>query len=115
MGISLAAFLAWRRRSRPEPDPPRVIPRLERSGPPVPAPYLSLYRYLDHRYASLVVLSFDQIEALLGSALPATARVEAGWWTVVGGPKSHSSAWTGAGRTAVPNLLAGTVAFERLS
>ena len=92
-----------------------MIPRLERTGPPVPAPYVALYRYLEHRYASLVVLSFDQIEALLGSSLPAAARVEAVWWTAVGGPKSQSSAWTGAGRTAVPNLLAGTVAFERLS
>jgi hypothetical protein len=86
---------------------------MERSGPAVPAPYLSLYRYLEHRYASMVVLTFDQIEALLGSALPVTARVEAGWWTDVGGPKSPSSAWTGAGRTAVPNLLARNVAFER--
>ena len=115
MNIGLESFWPWRRRSRSEPDPPRTIPRLERSGPPVPAPYQSLYKYLDHRYASLVVLSFDQIEALLGSSLPATARVEAAWWTTVGGPKSHSSAWTGAGRTAVPNLMAGTVAFERLS
>ena len=113
MSIGLESFRAWRRRSRPEPDPPRVIPRLERSGPPVPAPYLSLYRYLDHRYASLVVLSFDQIEALLGTSLPAAARVETGWWTAGGGPKSHASAWTGSWRTAVPNLLAKTVAFER--
>ena len=31
--------------------------------------YLPLYTYLEHRYASIVVLTFEQMEALLGFAL----------------------------------------------
>jgi hypothetical protein len=86
---------------------------MERTPPQVPAEYLSLYKYLEHRYASMVVLTFEQIETLLGHALPALASTEPDWWTAVAASKAHSSAWTGAGRSAVPNLLARTVAFER--
>jgi hypothetical protein len=111
MGIALESFRAWRRRARPEPA--RIIPRLERTVPPVPAQYLSLYKYLEHRYASIVVLTFEQIELLLGCALPASASTEPGWWTAVAVSKTHSAAWTVAGRTAVPNLLARTVTFQR--
>jgi hypothetical protein len=103
----------WRRRERPVSEPPGNIFRLEQIGPRVPAEYLSLYRYLENRYASIVVLTFEQMEALLGFALPASARTEPDWWTAAAVPKRHSTAWTGAGRTATPNLLARTVTFER--
>ena len=114
MPFGLGSLRAWRRRRTPAPEPARTIPRWDRIDPQVPAPYLSLYKYLEHRYASVVVLSFEQIDTLLGFALPASARTEPGWWTAEGGvPKAHCSAWTGAGRTAIPNLLAGNVMFER--
>lgn len=114
MSIGIGAFLRWRqRRATQASSPARMIPRLERTPPHVPAEYQSLYRYLEHRYASLVVLSFDQIEMLLGFPLPAPAGTEREWWTAAGAPRDHASAWTGAGRTAVPNLVARTVAFER--
>ena len=114
MRFGLGLFRAWRRRDTPELELERTIPRWERVAPQVSAQYFSLYKYLDHRYASVVVLSFEQIDALLGFALPASARTEAGWWAAgSGGPKAHCSAWTGAGRTAMPNLLAGNVVFER--
>jgi len=104
----------WRRRATPVSEPPaRLIPRLERTAPHVPAEYQSLYKYLEHRYASIVVLSFVQIEALLGFALPATAITEPGWWAAAAVPTRQSAAWAGAGRTATPNLLARTVTFER--
>ena len=76
--------------------------------------YLPLYTYLEHRYASIVVLTFEQIESLLGFALPAAARQELGWWTssaANGGPDGE--AWTAAKRTAKPNLMARHVTFER--
>jgi len=114
MDIGLGAFWRWRRRDKPPVEPPRIIPRPERVAPQVPAPYLSLYKYLEHRYASVVVLSFEQIDTLLGFALPVSARTESDWWTA-GGPNAHCTAWTGAGRTAIPNLLAGNVVFERHS
>jgi hypothetical protein len=83
--------------------------------PKVPAEYLSLYTYLEHRYASKVVLTFEQMEALLGFALPEPARTEQDWWTGAALRTNwHSDAWTAARRTATPNLPAKTVAFERL-
>jgi len=115
MRFGLGSLRGWRRRDKPAvEEPPRVIPRLERVAPQVPAQYLSLYKYLEHRYASVVVLSFEQIDTLLGFALPVSARTESDWWTAsAGNPQAHCSAWTGAGRTAIPNLLAGNVVFER--
>ena len=86
---------------------------LKHIEPRVPAEYLSLYRYLENRYASTVVLTFAQMEALLGFSLPASACTEPDWWTAAAVPQRHSTARTGAGRTATPNLLARTVTFER--
>jgi hypothetical protein len=80
----------------------------------VPAEYQSLSTYLEHRYASTVVLTFEQMEALLGFALPERAHVERDWWTsAASGMDHHAHAWAAAGRTAMPNLPARTVAFER--
>ena len=81
----------------------------------VPAEYLSLYTYLERRYASMVVLTFEQMESLMGRALPEAARTRLEWWTVEALPADrHSDTWTAAHRTATPNLAARTVAFERL-
>ena len=79
--------------------------------------YGVLYRYLEHRYADVVVMTFAQIEDLLGFALPQRARTYQAWWTlganVEGAP--HADAWTLAGRTALPNLQSRTVIFTRTS
>jgi hypothetical protein len=75
-----------------------------------------LHRYLEHRYADVVVLTFKQIEDLLGFALPQRARIDRTWWTLRLTPadgRPFSDAWTLAGRTATPNLLAKNVVFER--
>jgi hypothetical protein len=103
----------WRRIQRASERPTTVVP-IERSTPRVPAAYVSLYTYLEHRYASSLVLTFDQMEALLGFALPASASTEREWWTGAAvHTHRHSAAWVGAGRTATPNLPARTVTFER--
>ena len=92
-----------------------AVASIERPTSRVPAEYLSLYTYLERRYASNVVLTFEQMEALLGFALPESARTERDWWTSpVLCVDRHSDAWTGARRTATPNFSAQTVAFERL-
>ena len=83
------------------------------STPHVSGEYQALYTYLEHRYASVVVLTFEQIEALLGFVLPPPARTKREWWTDSVEPQRHSAAWTGAGRSAAPNLTAGIVTFER--
>ena len=75
--------------------------------------YLPLYTYLEHRYASNVVLTFEQMESLLGFALPDVARQDTAWWTNAPGNAARE-AWTAAKRTATPNLPARYVRFELL-
>jgi hypothetical protein len=110
-------MLAWmkRRRStahnRPEPvaDAPRQ--RSVMSGK-----YLSLYEYLENRYANTVVLTFAEIEDLLGFPLPDLARRREDWWTKPDphtARPSYSDSWILASRTARPNLRALTVVFDR--
>jgi hypothetical protein len=92
------------------------VPAPTRSQPsPVPAEYRSLHKYLDERYANTVVLTFNEIEDLLGFALPALARLRLDWWanTDAGSTPAHSCSWTRASRRATANLLAQTVVFER--
>ena len=78
--------------------------------------YVLLYKYLENRYANTVVLTFSEIEDLLGFALPDQARLHQEWWTdaQLAGP-NYSDSWILASRTAMPNLLARTVVFERPS
>jgi hypothetical protein len=86
---------------------------MEQSPPHIPREYRALYVYLEHRYASVVVLTFEQIEALLGFAVPTPARTEREWWATTVETQPHSVAWTEAGRTAALSLAAGIVTFER--
>ena len=114
--MTLLAWMSTRWRTTPVPERRISIVPVQRPQPRVPAEYLALYTYLDHRYASTVVLTFEQIEALLGFALPDAARMDRDWWTAAAlRMGSHSDAWTIAKRTATPNLSARTVTFERLS
>jgi len=90
----------WPARGEREAPPERRVAR-----PPervVPGKYQLLHKYLEERFAGTVVLTFAEVEDLIGSALPDQARTEAEWWT-----NALSS------RTATPNLLAQTVAFVR--
>jgi len=82
----------------------------------VPREYLPLHKYLDNRFADIVVLRFAEIEDLLGFTLPDLARRQPEWWAneeADGTPSPQSRSWTEAGRTAKPNLPAKTVMFER--
>jgi hypothetical protein len=80
--------------------------------------YRSLHKYLHDRYADSVVLTFAEIEDLLGFPLPEVARVEQAWWANAdpnSTPSPQSLSWTQAKRTARPKLLARVVVFERTS
>ena len=80
--------------------------------------YFSLLQYLTARYANVVVLTFGEVEDLLGFPLPQAARDNAGWWAPGApgaSPTPQSLAWSLAQRTAVPNLTAETVVFERIT
>ena len=114
----MARMTAWLRDRWHREDAPvslRITPPDE-ARPPVPAAYMPLYTYLDRRYAGTVVLTFEQIEALLGFAPPAPAFADAEWWTGAGEANDcHTAAWTAAHRSAAPQLGARIVSFERLS
>jgi len=100
--------------NRPEPDPDTA----KRHGRAMSGKYLSLYTYLENRYANTVVLTFAEIEDLLGFTLPEVARLRQEWWTDLDPDTvrpSYADAWVLASRTARPNLLARTVVFERAS
>jgi len=78
--------------------------------------YRPLHKYLRDRYADKVVLTFGQIEDLLGFVLPNAARVEPGWWenpTAHSTPSPQSQSWMQANRTAAARLLPQVVVFER--
>jgi hypothetical protein len=103
----------WRRVTRYQ--PPAAIFTTPSRRSRVPDEYQSLHAYLEQRYASVVVLTFEQMESLLGFALPAPAGTTCEWWTGVAVPgRRYAEAWVGAGRTATPNLRARTVTFERV-
>ena len=80
--------------------------------------YGPLYTYLEKRFADTVVLTFAEIEDLLGFTLPDLARRREDWWTSpdqqVAQPR-FSDSWLLANRTARPNLMALTVVFDRVA
>jgi hypothetical protein len=115
---SWATLFEWVRaqwhRTAPVAEPSAPVFRIERSTSRVPVEYGSLHIYLEHRYASTVVLTFEQMEALLGFALPVPACTDREWWTGAAVRNNrYAEAWLEAGRTAMPNLSARTVTFER--
>ncbi|MEZ5317792.1 MAG: hypothetical protein R2752_10360 [Vicinamibacterales bacterium] len=82
----------------------------------IPAEYRVLHKFLNTRFADSVVLTFAQIEDLLGFALPDLARRQPGWWAdadTEGATSAQAMSWTQANRRARPNLSAMTVTFER--
>lgn len=84
----------------------------------VPTEYRALYKYLENRFADTVVLTFAQIESLLGCGLPDLARRRLDWWAnrdANGRASAHASSWTQASRTATANLVAQSVIFERIA
>lgn len=72
-------------------------------------------KYLESRYADVAVLTFGQIEDLLGAALPAIALTRASWWSEVDDEGArYAMAWKAAGRTALSNPGARHVTFARI-
>ena len=95
-------------------EPPAPVPR----GRLKAGPHRLLHEYLRDRYADSVVLTFGQIEDLLGSPLPAEASSDQDWWgrpAMVAADACWSDAWVLANRTARPNLQARTVVFDRIA
>ncbi len=78
--------------------------------------YQALHKYLHDRFADRIVLTFSEIEDIVGFRLPADAREQQGWWVgddATQAPSAVADAWTQAGRTATVNMVSQSVAFER--
>ena len=110
----------WLRRwlgKSPAGRPACDLPPTRSAGTVIAGTYEALYHYLEKRYANSVVLTFAQIEDLLGFRLADAARVDPTWWSNddLHDPRlAQSRAWTRASRTATVNLGAQTVLFERI-
>ena len=105
----------WLRRRRIAAAPPVVEPDAPR--PPVDTgEYRLVFKYLRDRFADRIVLTFAEMEDLLGFSLPESARRDKEWWGVAATAAdrtAQSDSWTLAGRTATVNMSAQSVLFER--
>jgi hypothetical protein len=77
--------------------------------------YDRLRLHLIERNEPVIILSFSQIESILGRSLPPSARRYRPWWAnETSGTHTHARAWLGAGRrTRNVDLNARTVEFVR--
>ena len=86
------------------------LPKRESGGK-----YRKLRLYLETHPRREWRTSFSNIESILGSELPATARAYSSWWanTKSGGRYSQAVAWFAAGwETAEVDLVAETLLFR---
>lgn len=63
-----------------------------------------------------VMMSFTEIEAILGAALPRSARAHREWWANETNPATghgHCRSWQLAGYGAFPDMAAELVTFRR--
>jgi hypothetical protein len=84
--------------------------------PPDAGEYTLLYEYLRGRFADRIVLTFAEIEDVLGFPLPESAHLQPEWWAgtdPVAPLSAQGGAWTRAKRTATVNLRGKRVTFER--
>lgn len=79
--------------------------------------YRPLYDYLRVRLARRVTMGFSDIETLIGTGLPAEARIDRLWWSGTdpfAHRAPHADAWMLADCRALVDLSAASVVFERL-
>jgi hypothetical protein len=106
-------MLEWLTGQRPAAHTSRDVEKTGAEGSRKAARSGPLHKYLYDRYADAVVLTFLEIEDLSGSALPDLARRSIDWWTSPEPDSWIADSWIQAKRTALPNLDAQTVAFNR--
>lgn len=78
--------------------------------------YQPLKRHLESLHESTWRAGFAEVERILGSALPASARMHQAWWSNDASPGRHSRARLEAGwHTEAVNLVERTLTFRRAS
>jgi hypothetical protein len=113
MGILEGDLFRWLARRRPAAYASRAVDTVAAEGSLKAGRSGPLHKYLYDRYADAVVLTFLEIEDLSGVALPDLARRSIEWWTSPEPGSRFADSWIQAKRTALPNLVAKTVAFTR--
>ena len=63
----------------------------------MPGKYQPLADWLAALPRASAHLTFSQIEAILGTALPPSARTRIAWWTSTQPRRTHTQAWLGVG------------------
>ena len=109
-------MLEWMKRRRPSRHQELEADAANAEGSDMSRKSAPLHKYLDERYADAVVLTFAEIEDLVGVELPELARLSSDWWTTpdaTADPSRFADSWILANRTARPNLRARTVSFDR--
>jgi len=109
-------MLEWMNRRQPARHTELELVAGDAEGAATSARSAPLHKYLNERYADAVVLTFAEIEDLVGCALPERARLSNDWWTTPDSDETRSrfaNSWIQANRTARPNLHARTVLFDR--
>ena len=78
--------------------------------------YQPLEKFLENKATPRVYLSFDDIESIIGEALPASARKHRAWWSNNPNNSVITSAWLAAGfKSSEVNLEGETVVFRKLN
>ena len=72
----------------------------------------ALAAHLDSQDAVIVLMTFSQIDSVVGR-LPASARKHNAWWANSVTAHSHARAWLDAGYLASPEFVEGRVRFTR--
>ena len=78
--------------------------------------YDPLHSYLLRQMGGRVPMTFQQIEAIIGSPLPASARKHRPWWANDATGHAHASAWLRAGyRTEQVDMEGEKLIFARVA
>ena len=81
------------------------------------AKYDPLGRHLQSQPGPEVVMTFAEIEGVIGAALPPSAKEYPAWWANETNPDTrhvHSRAWLGAGLKASVDQVRRRVVFRKL-
>jgi hypothetical protein len=112
-GEQLAFYWGTQSLNQDEPDTSNLY-ATRNGGGSMGGSYAPLRTYLEQVGESRVLLTFAELEQILGRRLPASAHNHRAWWGNHVGTHSHARSWLEAGwEVAEANLTAERVLFRR--